>query len=286
VKPPDFDYVAPDRLEDVIDALASVDDASIIAGGQSLVPMLNFRLARPSLLVDLRRIPHLDGIKEDGAFVRIGAMTTQRRAEHDAMLAERCPLVKEALRYVGHPQIRARGTFGGSIAHADPAAELPAMLLTIGGTVGVLSRGGRRTISADSFFHGALTTALTPDEVIVDLELPTAPPRTGVACVEVARRAGDYALCAAMAQVTLSEDHQIEAASITAFGIADRPLRLMPAEKALIGQSAHALVVDELAASVQDLPGSDQTGDDRRYGRRVAAVVAGRALTLAVQRAT
>jgi carbon-monoxide dehydrogenase medium subunit len=286
VKPAEFDYVAPDTLEGVIEALGSSEDAKIIAGGQSLVPLLNFRLARPTLLVDLRRVAGLDAIEPNGTTVRVGAMVRQAVAEHDLVLGERCPLVREALASVGHPQIRARGTIGGSIAHADPAAELPAMLLTLGGSVTVVGPRGRRVVHVADLFQGFFTTAVEADEVLVEVELPAAPARTGVACVEVARRAGDYALSAAMAQVSLAEDGSVHRVGLVVFGIGDRPLRLGTVEEALAGSRPSAdLVRESVAAGIAALEGDEGSSGSVDYASTIAPVMARRALLQAIERA-
>jgi carbon-monoxide dehydrogenase medium subunit len=285
VKPPAFDYAAPESLEEAIELLAADAEAKVLAGGQSLLPLLNFRLTQPSALVDLRRVPGLDGIEARDGKVALGAMVRQRRAETDELVAERCPLLREALRHVAHPQIRSQGTVGGSVAHADPAAELPALLLALDGRVRVAGRNGERSIDADDFFLGVFTTALTGDEIIVEVELPARPPRTGYACVEVARRAGDYALCGGVCQVTL-EDGTVDEARLALFGVGERPVRARAAEEALSGSSGDAASIAEAAALASDgLNPHDDIQASADYRLHLAEVVAARAFTTAMERA-
>ena len=206
MKPPDFDYVAPTSIGDAVKALGSDTEAKVLAGGQSLIPLLAFRLASPSLLVDLARVEGLDHVSDEGDRLVIGAMTRQRRAERDPLVADRCPLLVESLRHVGHPQIRSRGTIGGSVAHADPAAELPGVVLALGGRVHVTGPGGDRTIEAEELFEGFLSTAIADDEILTAVEVPASGPRTGWSVVEITRRPGDYALCGALCQLEIGDD--------------------------------------------------------------------------------
>jgi aerobic carbon-monoxide dehydrogenase medium subunit len=198
VKPAPFEYAAPDTLDD---ALALVGDESRpLAGGQSLVPMLNFRLARPARLVDLERVDGMAYI-EPGETLRIGAMTRQAAIERSPAIAARWPLLQQAVRLVGHPQIRARGTIGGSVAHADPKAELPVALAALGARFHVRSAGGARTLAADELFRGPLMTALAPDELLVEIEVPPLPAGARTAFVEQARTHGDFAIAGVAAVV-------------------------------------------------------------------------------------
>ncbi|HKP19629.1 MAG TPA: FAD binding domain-containing protein, partial [Gaiellaceae bacterium] len=224
MKPPQFDYAAPDSLDEAL-ALMTTDDAKVLAGGQSLVPLLNFRLAAPALLVDLRRLPGLGGVERENGGVRIGAMVRQRAAEEDDQLCADVPLLREAVKHVAHPQIRSRGTVGGSIAHGDPAAELPALLVALDGRVCASSVRGERWIDGSALYTGFLTTAFEADEILTSVELPVAPPRTGAACVEVARRAGDYALCGALVQATRGPDGSVEDVRVALIGVGRRPYR-------------------------------------------------------------
>jgi carbon-monoxide dehydrogenase medium subunit len=286
VKPPEFDYVAPATLEEAQGALAADPDAKVLAGGQSLIALLALRMTYPTTLVDLRRVPGLTGVATDDGVVRIGAMTRQRAAERDATLTERVPLLVEALAHVAHPQIRNRGTVGGSVVHADPAAELPAVFLALDGRVHATSARGTRAIGADGFFAGFLMTALEPDEIVTAVELPAAPARTGAACAEVARRHGDYALAGAVAQVTRGGDGSVSGARAALLGVADRPVRLHEVEQALLGSTGDDAAV-RAAAAAADRGWSpvDDPQLSAEYRVHLARVVTRRALEQAMERA-
>lgn len=282
MKPPDFDYVAPTSVDDAVKALGSDSEAKVLAGGQSLIPLLAFRLAGPSLLVDLARVDGLDHITDDGDHLVIGAMTRQRRAERDPLVAERCPLLVESLRHVGHPQIRSRGTIGGSVAHADPAGELPAVVLALGGRVHVTGPAGDRAIEAEDLFQGFLSTSIADGEVLTAVEIPASGPRTGWSVVEVARRPGDYALCGALCQVQLDGDGTAVDAHLALIGVGDRPMRAHAVEAAVLGGAspteAAALAPEGLS------PGSDVHASSD-YRLHLATVTSRRALTQALERA-
>jgi CO/xanthine dehydrogenase FAD-binding subunit len=206
VKPPPFEYVAPRSLDEVFAHLARAGgDAKLLAGGQSLVPMLNMRLTRPAILVDLGRVAGLDHVRESNGHVAIGALTRQRAAELSPAVRRHAPLLAEALPYIGHPTIRNRGTIGGSLAHADPAAELPAVAAALDAELVVASANGRRTVKADQFFVAYLTTSLAPDEVLVELRLPRPSPTTRVAFTELSRRHGDFALVGVAAALDVDD---------------------------------------------------------------------------------
>src|SRR5881628_249850 len=197
MKPAAFDYFTPVTVDEAVALLAEHGgEAKPLAGGQSLIPAMNFRLARPAALVDLNRIPELSYVRAepDGGALVIGAMTRQRALERSDVVRRAAPLMAEAMPYVAHPQIRNRGTVGGSVAHADPAAELPAVTLALEARFRARSRSGERTIPAAEFFKGLLETALEPDELLVEIAIPHSPARSGYAFAEVARRHGDYAL--------------------------------------------------------------------------------------------
>lgn len=282
MKPPEFDYVAPTSLDDAIKALRSDSEAKVLAGGQSLIPLLAFRLAGPSLLVDLARIDGLDHITEEGDRLVIGAMTRQRRAERDPLVADRCPLLAESLRHVGHPQIRSRGTIGGSVAHADPAAELPGVVLALGARVHVTGPGGNRTIDADDLFEGFLSTSIAEGEILTAVELPASGPRTGWSVVEVARRPGDYALCGALCQLQLDDSGAVVGAHLGLIGVGDRPMRAHTVEAAVLAGASPAeaaeLAPDGLSPSSDVHASSD-------YRLHLATVTSRRALTKALERA-
>jgi aerobic carbon-monoxide dehydrogenase medium subunit len=285
VKPPEFDYIAPESLDEALALLLETPDAKVLAGGQSLIPLLNFRLAGPSLLVDLRRIPGLDGIERSNGGVRIGAMVRQRAAEQSDLLGACVPLLRQALRFVAHPQIRSRGTIGGSIAHADPAAELPALLVALDGRVRVAGQAGERTVEAAELYTTFFTTTLEPDEIVTAVELPVAPPRTGTACVEVARRSGDYALCGALAQVTLATDGAVADARVALLGVGQRPARAVAVEEELRGETPTAdRLVAAAARAADGLSPADDAQATADYRRHLARVLVRRALEQALAR--
>ena len=227
MKPPPFAYHAPRTLGEAIDALAAAGaDGKVLAGGQSLIPLLNMRLAAPGHLVDINRVAELDTVSADETGVRVGALARHRRVERSAAAARGQPLLGQALRYVAHPAIRNRGTVVGSLAHADPAAELPAVLSVLGGSVQTASAAGRRTIPAAEFFAGPLESALRPGELAVSAFFPVLRPRAGTAFAEFARRHGDYGLAGVAALVALDDDLRVVTARVGCLGVADTPLVL------------------------------------------------------------
>jgi carbon-monoxide dehydrogenase medium subunit len=235
MKPALFQYVAPDSLDAAIAELAGDDGARPLAGGQSLIPTLNFRLAAPSKLVDLRKIKALRGIRVEGNVIRVGAMTRHRELELDEAAHRANPLIREVLRNVAHIIVRNRGTIGGSLAHADASAELPCLLVATGGAVVARGAKGERTIAAEDFFRFHLTTALEPSEVLTEVRIPTLAPGAGYAFQEVARRHGDYALAGVCALVMIGSGGACTAARLAACGIAPTATRLIDAENALVG---------------------------------------------------
>jgi aerobic carbon-monoxide dehydrogenase medium subunit len=280
MKPPDFDYQAPDSLEGAVGALASEPRARVIAGGQSLVPLLSRRLISPALLIDLRRIPGLDEISVRDDTIRVGAMVTQWTAEHEPEIDVHAPLLARALRHVGHSHTRVLGTIGGSVAYAGPGAELPAILLALDGTAHASGPDGPRAIPASELYLGAFRTSLAPDEILTSIELPaTLAPGVGVACVEAAARV-DVTLAGAVAQVWTSDTGTVIDCRIGLFGVGDRPVRALEAERAVAGgaepQSIEAIVAEALVA--------EGFGGDG-YRCHLAAVLARRAVTAALHQA-
>lgn len=258
-------------------------DGKVLAGGQSLVPLLNMRLARPSVLIDLNRVRTLNYIK-DGKDVRIGAMTRQRAVEFSPLVRQKLPLLAEAVGYVGHPQIRNRGTVGGSIAHADPSAELPAVLAVLGGSVVLRSARGARTVPASEFFLGYLATALRPDELLVEVRLP-AHERSGTAFLEIARRHGDYALVGVAVVVDLDGD-QTRRVRMAFTGVGPAPVRVEEAEAAVTGVPLTDRRYTEIGRIVSSrLEPESDIHASADYRKEVAGVLAVRALRRAVQRA-
>ena len=285
MKPAPFDYVAPHSLDEAVTALARGGaDAKVLAGGQSLIPLLNFRLARPSLLVDLNRVAELAYVQPRERGLAVGAMTRQVTVERGDGLAELQPLLVEAIGYVGHVAIRSRGTIGGSLAHADPAAELPAVAVCLDATLSVVGPGVRRTIAAEDFFVGYLTTLLEPDEILVEAYFPPLKPHTGQAWVEFARRHGDFAL--AGVAVSLSMDGEaVREARIVLTGVGGKPERAREAETLLIGGSAaeRASAAANAARSTID-PDADIHAT-KEYRVHLAGVLTERAIRLAGERA-
>ena len=287
MKPPPFEYFAPDTVEEALALLAQYgDEAKPLAGGQSLVPVLNFRLARPAVLVDLNRIDLLAGIEAADGGLRIGAMTRQRRAERDELVRRHAPLIAEALPHVAHPQIRNRGTIGGSIAHADPAAELPALALALEATLRLRSAASDRTIAARDFFTGLFATALAADELLVEVDLPPLPARSGCAFEEVARRHGDYALLAVAAVVALDDAERCVEARLAYVGAGPGPLRSAAAETALTGRRIDdAAMRDAAEAAFVELDPGGDVHASADYRKALARVLTARALARAVERA-
>jgi carbon-monoxide dehydrogenase medium subunit len=289
VKPAPFVYHRPDTLEEALDLLAEYGgEAKPLAGGQSLVPAMNFRLAEPSVLVDLNRIATLAGIDVVDGGVRIGGMTRQRTLEHSAVVARLAPLVTETMPFVAHPPIRTRGTLGGSLAHADPAAELPAVMLALEATLGVRSRAGARAIPASEFFLGLFATSLAPDELVVDVTIPALAPRSGWAIDEVSRRHGDFALAGVAAVVTLDARGLVAHASIGLVSLHDRAVRATEAERVLTGQEPTDAAI-RAAANAASRVDAEPTSDlhaSSTYRRHLAGVLVRRVLTRAVLRAS
>jgi CO/xanthine dehydrogenase FAD-binding subunit len=232
MKPAKFEYIAPTTLDAAVEALAAADgEGKVLAGGQSLLPLLNFRMARPAVLVDLNGIKDLSFIELRDDSVAIGAMTRHREIEHSPLIASRLPVMSAAMRHVAHLAIRNRGTIGGSLSHADPAAELPMMAMFYGANLAVQGPAGRRTIAAKDFFIDALTNCLEPGDIVVEIKFPILQ-HDGWAFEEVARRFGDFALASIAISIRRGESG-IEDARVAVMGVADTPLRLDGVEKQL-----------------------------------------------------
>ncbi len=280
MKPAPFDYEAPTTVADALKLLGSHEDARPIAGGQSLVPMLAFRLARPSLLVDLNRIPSLSGIEEKGGVLRIGAMTRQAKVLASDVVKRHAPLLVQALENVGHPPTRARGTIGGSCAHADPAAELPSAMIALDATMVIAGSGGERRVRADDFFIGAFETALQPGEILVALELSK---QQGVsAFLEVSARKGDFGIVTVAARVAVKDGRCIDAALVLG-GIAERSVRCAEAERILKEQGATPKAIDAvLAALPLDAVTMDSRSASAAHRRRLIPELCRRAIEAAL----
>ncbi len=288
MKPAPFEYYAPGERAEALALLAEHGgEAKILAGGQSLVPSMNFRLAQPSILVDLNGVADLFGIRAgaDGGVV-IGAMTRQRTVERSPLIAARAPLVAETMPYIAHPQIRNRGTFGGSLAHADPAAELPALAVALDAQLRAQRADGDRLIPAAEFFQALFTTALEPEEMLVEVVFPPLPACTGTAFEEVARRHGDYALAGAAAVVTLDESGAVAASRLVFLSIGDVPVEATSVVAGLQGRAPTAAAIAEAAHAVDgDIDPNGDIHATAAYRRHLAQVLARRTLTLAADRA-
>jgi carbon-monoxide dehydrogenase medium subunit len=288
VKPPAFDYHAPSSVEEAVALLAELGEgAKVLAGGQSLVPMLSLRLAAFDHLVDIGRIGELAGVHVDSDAVTIGAGTTQATIEASAELATVAPLLARATPLIGHFQIRSRGTLGGSLAHADPAAEYPAVALALDAEMEVVSPRGRRRLVAGDFFTGFWSTALEPDELLVRVRFPLWTGRCGCAVREFARRHGDFAVAGAAVSVGLGADDIVERCSISLIGMGSTPIRARGAEAAVVGQSAPLAAEEVGTMAVADLDGipSDLHGS-AEYRKRVGAAMVARAWGDAMTEAT
>ena len=288
MKPSNFEYHAPESIDEAVALLAEFGDgAKVLAGGQSLVPMISLRLAYFDHLVDIGRIGALRGIHADSDGVVIGAATVDAAVEHDREVAARVPLLARATPFIGHFQIRNRGTLGGSIAHADPAAEYPAIALALDAECEVVSPRGRRRIPAEAFFDGFWTTALASDELLVSVRFPAWNGRCGFAIREFARRFGDFAIAGAVVAVQLDDDDRVARCAIGLLGLGSTPLRATAAEHAAIGARAD-LSADELGqlavSELSDIP--SDLHRSARYRRRVGAAMVARAWQEAIEEAS
>lgn len=285
MKPASFRYVAPRSVDETLAVLAEhADEAKILAGGQSLVPLLNMRLARPGVIIDINGIRSLAYIRRRADRLHVGALTRQRAVEASPLVRRHAPLLWEAIRFVGHPQIRTRGTVGGSLAHADPSAELPAVLAALNGEVVLRGPAGERTITARDFFTGYLTTALGPADLLTEVRLPLPPANAGTAFVEVARRQGDFAIVGA-AVVIQRSNGTVTDLRLAFTGVGPGPVRATDAETMLAGTAASVKTFSEAArVAAAGLDPDSDIHASATYRREVAAVLARRALELAWQR--
>jgi aerobic carbon-monoxide dehydrogenase medium subunit len=288
MKPPKFRYFAPQSVGEALALLAEhADEVRVLAGGQSLVPLMNMRLVHPDVLIDINGITELSFIKASDGSLIIGALTRDANLTGDGKVPENLSVLREAAHCVGHPAIRNRSTVGGSIAHADPAAELPAVMVALNAEFMAHSRSGSRTISAHNFFKGYLTTDLKEGEMLTELRIPGLPPRSGSAFVEFARREGDYALAGAAAIITMDEEGTIADARLGLCSVGPAPVRPQAAEALLRGQrpgneawaAAATAVVSALDEPLSDIHGSAD------YRRHLAGVLTKQALAVAAVRA-
>ena len=289
MKPAPFEYYVPDSIEQALDLLREHGDtARLLAGGQSLVPAMNFRVVQPGVLIDLNRVGELQYIRDDSATLHIGAMTRERALEFNPVISKKTPLLAEAMPHVAHPQIRNRGTLGGSLANADPAAELPVINLALGARLKVRNADGERWVEARNFFVGMFATDLAADEMLVEIELPAISSHTGWSFMEVAPRAGDYALMGVAALVTLDEDRRCTHARLVYLNAGDGPVEAMEAGSALEGKIPDSESIDaavELASQKEINPfGNIHASPD--FQRHLAQVLTRKTLKQAIERAS
>lgn len=288
MKPAPFEYFQPRSVDEALALLAEHGgDAKPLAGGQSLIPAMNFRLATPAVLIDLNALDDLAYIV-DGDVLRLGGMTRQRAIERSDMVARNAPLLAEVMPFIAHAAIRTRGTVGGSLAHADPAAELPAVMLALNAHITVQSRTGSRSIPADEFFVGLFATALQPGELLTGVEIARAAERSGYAFQEISRRHGDFALVGVAAVVTLDADGRCADARIALLSVGDRPMLATHAAAVLKSEepSSDAIAAAAHAAAHQDIDPPSDIHASATYRRQLANVLTRRVLTRAFQRAT
>jgi carbon-monoxide dehydrogenase medium subunit len=287
MKPAKFDYYDPRSLEEALALLdRHPDDAKVLAGGQSLMPLLNMRLARPNIVVDINRIKELNYVRASNGGIAIGAIARQRALQTEKLIAQRVPILQEAAYYIAHPQIRSRGTICGSIAHADPAAELPALALALDAEMTLTSAKAVRTVGAETFFQSFFTTALETNEILTEVRFP-APPKDSAWCVlEISRRHGDFAIAGIVAGLALDADRQIiRRARLVYFGVGPTPMRVEAAEKALVGQvseEAAFAAAGEIAG--REIDPSNDIHASAEYRRAVAATLTKRALRAALEK--
>lgn len=286
MKPASFKYVAAASVDHALSLKAEHgDDAKFLAGGQSLMPAMNFRLAQPAVLIDINEIADLTGIRRSAAATRVGPVTRYRALQRDAAFARDFALIGEALPHIAHPQIRNRGTIGGNLAHADPASELPAIALALGARFHARTATQERWIEASDFFVGALTTDLQPDEMLVGIELLLPKPRTGCCFMEIARRRGDFAIVGVAAMMTLGERDECTDVRLAFCGVGETPIDASSAAEVLVGGTPTEAAIRDVAASAQrmiDPGGSVHATAD--YQRHIAGVLTERALRTAHQR--
>jgi CO/xanthine dehydrogenase FAD-binding subunit len=286
LKPAPFTYHRALQIDEAFSLLNEFgEDAKILAGGQSLMPLMNFRLAQPGHLIDINFIDGLDYIRKENGYIKIGCLTRQSRLLNDPIIADSCPLLAEASTFVGHAQTRHRGTFCGSLAHADPAAEFPAVVLALGGTVTAGKSSSQREIGADDFFLSYLTTALDPDEMILEASIPEIPAGAGCSFMEFARRFGDFAIVGVATLLVAGRD-KISDARIVLTGVGAKPWREHEVEGMLVGEKASDRLFKSIGADVAARvnPGSDIHASES-YRKSLSEVLTRRALAEAWHRA-
>lgn len=285
MKPPPFSYYTPASVQEAVALLGSLDNARVLAGGQSLLPMLNMRFATPDHVIDINRIPELSGIAIRDGEVVIGAMTRQRDLEFSPLIREHLPLMSEALQFVGHRQTRNRGTIGGSLCHLDPAAELPCIAAAYDAVVDVVSDSGRREISFAEFPLGYLTPSLEPGEMVQAIRFPLWPTHSSASFVEFARRHGDFAIVSAGALVAMDADGAVARISLTLGGVGSGPLRMHDVESALIGKPLDVQAIKNAADACGAIDIDDDPYTPPHYRKHLCRTLVSRALEAAASRA-
>jgi CO/xanthine dehydrogenase FAD-binding subunit len=288
MKPAPFKYIAASSLDHALALKAEHgDEARFLAGGQSLIPTMNFRLARPSVLIDINGLDELAGVDPfGGQGIRVGALMRYRDLERDLGFLAACPLFADALPHIAHPQIRNRGTIGGNLSHADPASELPALAVAMEARMRLKSSTGEREVAASAFFQGLLTTDIQEDEMLVEIAFPAPEPRTGTCFMEVARRRGDFALAGVAAIVTLDGEGRCSKARLTLCGVGETPVDASEAVSSLMGHPCADESIEAVATKVQEMiaPSGNVHGT-ADYQRHIAGVLAQRTLGMAYRRA-
>lgn len=285
MKPPPFSYHDPATVSEVVDLLSRHENAKLLAGGQSLMPMLNMRFVLPDHVIDLNNVDGLTGITEAGDTIRIGAMTRQRDIEYSDLVARRCPLMREAILNVGHRQTRNRGTIGGSLSHLDPSGELPAVSAALDATVSVSGPNGDREIAFSDWPVAYMTPSMELDEILTAVTFPLWPEGHGYAFVEFARRHGDFAIVSAAALMEVGGDGTISRASVTVSGVGAAPVRVAAAEGALTGAKAGDEVFRAAAEECRNIDAMEDVHASSKYRQHLAVVLSRRALEQAHKRA-
>jgi len=287
MKPAPFEYIMPDTVDEALGVLAEQgSEAKVLAGGQSLVPLMNFRLARPQYLIDINGLTELAYLRQADGSIAIGALTRQSELLRSSLVREQCPLVEYAARFIGHSAIRNRGTVGGSVAHADPAAELPGVFLALDAEFIVRSTQGKRKIPAQDLFITFFTTSLEPTELLAEVRVPSLSPGTGWAFEETSRRHGNLAVAASTVVASLAQTGLCDRVTIALSGVGEVPLRAQSAESVLIGNAPTDSLIQEAAAKVaEDIEPDTDVQATAEYRRHVTTVLTARALKKAFQRA-
>jgi aerobic carbon-monoxide dehydrogenase medium subunit len=284
MKPPPFSYHDPRTIADAVGLLGRLENAKLLAGGQSLMPMLNMRFVLPDHVIDLNRVDGLSYIREHNGALEIGAMTRQRDLEFSDVVRRRCPLMHEAIQQVGHRQTRNRGTLGGSLCHLDPSAELVSVAAAVDATVKVAGRNGERTIDFAEFPVGYMTPALEPDELLIGASFPSWPAGHGYAFVEFARRHGDFAIVSAAALIEEDKAGKVTRAAVTLGGMGPAPVRASEVEQAIVGHVPEEKFLREVCESLRKLDAIEDVHAPSSYRQQLATVLSRRALLKAHER--